>query len=55
VLPDRRFDLPSLRAMEANVLIDVAYLDLGTALLEAARAAAHAPSPVRRRADPERL
>jgi uncharacterized protein involved in outer membrane biogenesis len=34
VLPDRRFDLPSLRAMEANVLIDVAHLDLGTALLE---------------------
>ena len=34
VLPDRRFDLPSLRAMEANVLIDIAYLDLGTALLE---------------------
>ena len=34
VLPDRRFDLPSLRAMEANVLIDVAHLDLGTTLLE---------------------
>ena len=34
VLPDRRFDLPSLRAMEANVLIDVAHVDLGTALLE---------------------
>jgi uncharacterized protein involved in outer membrane biogenesis len=34
VLPDRRFDLPSLRAMEANVLIDIAHLDLGTTLLE---------------------
>ena len=34
VLPDRRFDLPSLRAMDANVLVDIAYLDLGTALLE---------------------
>ena len=34
VLPDRRFDLPSLRAMDANVLIDIAHLDLGTALLE---------------------
>ena len=34
VLPDRRFDLPSLRAMNANVLIDIAYLDLGTSLLE---------------------
>ena len=34
VLPDRRFDLPSLRAMDANVLIDIAHLDLGTTLLE---------------------
>ena len=34
VLPDRRFDLPSLRAMEANVLVDVAHVDLGTPLLE---------------------
>ena len=34
VLPDRRFDLPSLRAMNANVLVDIAYLDLGTSLLE---------------------
>jgi uncharacterized protein involved in outer membrane biogenesis len=34
VLPDRRFDLPSLRAMDANVLIDIAHLDLGTNLLE---------------------
>ncbi len=34
VLPDRRFDLPSLRAMDADVLFDIAYLDLGTSLLE---------------------
>ncbi|MEP7056174.1 MAG: AsmA family protein [Caldimonas sp.] len=34
VLPDRRFDLPSLRAMDANVLIDIAHVDLGTDLLE---------------------
>ncbi len=37
MIPDRRFDLPSLRAMDANVLIDVAYLDLGTSLLEPLR------------------
>jgi uncharacterized protein involved in outer membrane biogenesis len=37
VLPDRRFDLPALRAMNANVLIDIAYLDLGTPLLEPLR------------------
>lgn len=34
VLPDRRFDLPSLRAMDANVLVDIGSLDLGTELLE---------------------
>ena len=34
VLPDRPFDLPSLKAMDADVLFDIAYLDLGTALLE---------------------
>lgn len=34
VLPDREFDLPSLRAMDADVAVDIAYLDLGTALLE---------------------
>jgi len=34
VLPDRRFDLPSLSAMNADVAIDIAYLDLGTSLLE---------------------
>lgn len=36
VLPDRRFDLPSLRAMNANVLVDIARLDFGTPLLQAA-------------------
>lgn len=34
VLPDRRFDLPSLSAMNADVAFDIAYLDLGTSLLE---------------------
>src|SRR5690606_3064857 len=30
VLPDRSFDLPSLRVMQANVLIDVQEVDLNT-------------------------
>ncbi len=34
LLPDREFDLPSLRAMDADVAVDIGYLDLGTALLE---------------------
>ena len=34
VLPDRPFDLPSLRAMNANVLIDIDTADLGSGLLE---------------------
>ncbi|HEX7435170.1 MAG TPA: AsmA family protein, partial [Caldimonas sp.] len=34
VLPDRPFDLPALRAMDANVLVDIAHVDLGTPLLE---------------------
>jgi len=33
VLPDRPFDLPSLRAMDANVLIDIATVDLNTRYL----------------------
>lgn len=37
VLPDRDFDLPSLRAMNANVLIDIDNLDLGSSLLEPLR------------------
>jgi len=34
VLPNREFDLPSLRAMDANVLVDIDNLDLGSSLLE---------------------
>lgn len=34
VLPNRPFDLPSLRAMDANILVDINSLDLGTQLLE---------------------
>ena len=34
VLPDREFDLPALRAMDANVLIDIDKLDLGSGLLQ---------------------
>ncbi len=33
VLPEREFDLPSLRAMNANVVFDIADLDLGSAVL----------------------
>jgi AsmA family protein len=33
VLPDREFDLPSLRAMDANVLIAIDNLDLGSSFL----------------------
>lgn len=35
VLPDRRFDLPSLRAMDANVLLRLDRLDFGTSALQA--------------------
>ena len=34
MLPSREFDLPSLRAMNANVLIDIDNLDLGSNILE---------------------
>ncbi|WP_367849321.1 AsmA family protein [Rhodoferax sp. WC2427] len=34
VLPDRPFDLPSLRAMNANVLIDIGEVNLNTSYLE---------------------
>ena len=34
VLPDREFDLPSLRAMDANVLIAIDNVDLGSSFLE---------------------
>ena len=36
VLPDRNFDLPSLRAMNANVLVDIGRLDFGTSQLQSA-------------------
>lgn len=34
VLPNREFDLPALRAMDANVLVDIDSLDLGSSILE---------------------
>ena len=34
VLPDREFDLPALRAMNANVLVDIDNFDLGSGLLQ---------------------
>ncbi len=37
VLPDRPFDLPSLRAMDADVLIDISEVNLNTTLLEPLR------------------
>ncbi len=37
VIPDKKFDLPSLRAMDANVLIDIALFDPGTTLIEPLR------------------
>lgn len=37
VIPDREFDLPSLRAMDANVLIDIAMFDPGTTIIEPLR------------------
>lgn len=37
VLPDRPFDLAALRAMDANVLIDIAEVDLNTLILEPLR------------------
>ena len=39
VIPDKRFDLPSLRAMEANVLFDIGMFDPGTDVIEALRPA----------------
>jgi len=37
VIPDKKFDLPSLRAMNANVLIDIGMFDPGTTLIEPLR------------------
>jgi uncharacterized protein involved in outer membrane biogenesis len=34
VIPDKKFDLPSLRAMDANILINVGMFDPGTDILE---------------------
>ncbi len=51
VIPDKHFDLPSLRAMDANVLVDIAMFDVGTTLIEPLRPA-QGPHPSRRwRAD----
>ena len=34
VFPDKRFDLPSLRAMNANVVVDIGTFDPGTTIIE---------------------
>ncbi|MEO6363346.1 MAG: AsmA family protein [Caldimonas sp.] len=34
VIPDKRFDLPSLRAMDANVVIEIGLFDPGTDVIE---------------------
>jgi AsmA family protein len=39
VIPDRKFDLPSLRAMDANVLIEIGVFDPGTDVIEPLRPA----------------
>lgn len=39
VIPDKKFDLPSLRAMDANVLFDIAMFDSGTDVIEPLRPA----------------
>lgn len=37
VIPDKKFDLPSLRAMNANVLFDIGMFDPGTTVIEPLR------------------
>jgi uncharacterized protein involved in outer membrane biogenesis len=37
VIPDKRFDLPSLRAMDANVVVDIGMFDPGTTIIEPLR------------------
>lgn len=37
VFPDKKFDLPSLRAMNANVLVEISMFDPGTTLIEPLR------------------
>jgi uncharacterized protein involved in outer membrane biogenesis len=39
VIPDKRFDLPSLRAMDANVLFDIGMFDPGTDVIDPLRPA----------------
>ena len=39
VIPDKKFDLPSLRTMNANVLFDIAMFDPGTAVIDPLRPA----------------
>jgi uncharacterized protein involved in outer membrane biogenesis len=39
VIPDKKFDLPSLRAMDANILIDIGLFDSGTDVIEPLRPA----------------
>lgn len=39
VIPDKRFDLPSLRAMDANVVIEIGMFDSGTDVIEPLRPA----------------
>lgn len=34
VIPDKKFDLPSLRAMDANIVVNIATFDSGTDVLE---------------------
>ncbi|HEV7574822.1 MAG TPA: AsmA family protein [Caldimonas sp.] len=34
VIPDKKFDLPSLRAMDANIVIDIGTFDPGTTIIE---------------------
>jgi uncharacterized protein involved in outer membrane biogenesis len=39
VIPDKKFDLPSLRAMDANIVIDIGLFDPGTNVIEPLRPA----------------
>ena len=34
MIPDREFDIPSLKAMDADVAVQLAVVDLGTSKLE---------------------
>ena len=37
VIPDKKFDLPALRAMDANVVVDIGMFDPGTTIIEPLR------------------